>query len=70
MFQVTQPGNTPLPFGDERVELGNLDGVLTLLLFAKPEEISPVLRTPAMEEEFVLFADGGAERLIAGEALV
>ena len=70
MFQVTQLRDSHFPFRDERVELGNLDGVLALFLFAKPEEVSPVFGAPTMEEEFVLFADGGAERLIAGELLV
>ncbi len=63
VLQVAELGDTGFPFGDERIELGNLDGVLALLVFAEAEEIGPVLRTPAVKEEFVLFADGGAEQI-------
>ena len=36
-------------------------GVLALLLFAKAEKVSPVCRTPAMEEEFVLLEDSATQ---------
>src|SRR2546425_8298867 len=63
MFQVAQFGDALLPFLDERIELGNLDGVLALFLFAETEKVSPVRRSPTVEEEFVLFANGGAQNL-------
>ena len=61
MFQVAQSGDARFPLGNERIELGNLDGVLALFLFAETEQVSPVRRTPTVEEEFVLFADGGVQ---------
>src|SRR2546427_803870 len=63
MFQVAQSGDARFPLGNERIELGNLDSVLALFLFAKTEKVGPVRRTPTMEEEFVLFADRGAQNL-------
>src|SRR5205809_4212322 len=63
MFQVAQVGDARFPLGNERIEFGNLDGVLALFLFAKTEKIRPVSRSPTVEEEFVLFADGGAQNL-------
>src|SRR5437660_2524244 len=69
VFQVAQSGDALLPFLDERIELGNLDGVLALFLFAETEQVSPVRRTPTVEEEFVLFADGGAQRVVTGNIL-
>src|SRR5438132_10086483 len=61
MRQVAQFGDARFPLGDERIELGKLDGVLALFPFAETEEVRPVRRPPAVEEEFVLLADGGVQ---------
>jgi len=46
---------------DERVEFGNLFRILSLLMFAEPEEIGGIGRAPAVEEQFVLVNDRGSE---------
>src|SRR5690242_10019900 len=43
---------------DERVELRDLLRVLPLLVLAEAEQVRLVLRTPAVEEQFVLRDDG------------
>ena len=48
---------------DERVELGDLDGVLPLLVLAEAEQVRLVLRPPAVEEQLVLRDDRLAQRL-------
>src|SRR5580765_1016138 len=63
MFQVAQFGNARFPLGNERIESRKLDGVLALFPFAEPEKVGPVRRSPTVEEEFVLFADGGIQVL-------
>ena len=52
-----------LGFGlfDKWIEHGHLLGVLPLLVFAKAGEVGAIGRPPAVEEEFVLGDDGGAE---------
>ena len=62
VFQVAEFSDALLPFLDQRIELGNLDGVLALLLFPKAEKVCPIRRAPAVEEKFVLLPDGGAQR--------
>ena len=42
---------------DERVKLCNVGGVVALFVFSEAEQVGDVLRTPAMEIEFVLFHD-------------
>ena len=64
MFQVTQFGDALFPFGNEGLELGKFHRVLALFPFAETEEVGPVGRPPTVEEELVLFADGGAQRLV------
>jgi hypothetical protein len=53
-------------FGDERVEHGDFDPVIALLVFAGTEEVDFVLGSPAVEEEPLFFDDGLTE---FGEAL-
>ena len=51
-----------LLFGlDQWIELGNLDGVATLLAFSETEDVSHVLGARTMKEPFVLADDGLAE---------
>src|SRR5258708_2591974 len=53
-----QLGDFLFLFLDEWIKLRNFAGVLALLLFAETEEISLILRPPAMEIEAVFFDDG------------
>ena len=46
---------------DQRIELGNLDGVIALLAFPKAEDVGHVLRARTVKEPFVLAEDGLAE---------
>ena len=52
-----------LPFFDDRVELRNLLGVVSLLVFAEKEKVGLVGRTPTMEEQTV-FLDNAFPKLI------
>src|SRR5579859_7731037 len=53
-----------LPGGDKGVELGDLAGVVALLVLAKAEEVGFVLRAPAVEVQLVLGDDELAELLL------
>ena len=46
---------------DERVELGDLDGVVALFAFTETEDISVIGRAAAVEEQGVLTEDRGAQ---------
>ena len=63
MFEVAKFCDSLFPLLNQRIKPGNFDSVLALLLFAEAEKVSPVFRTPAVKEKFVLFADGGAKQL-------
>ena len=56
-----QPVDLRLDLGDERIEHRHLLGIAPLLALAEAEDVSPVRRPPAVEEEFVFADDGGAE---------
>ena len=58
-----EPGDLRLLGGDERVELGDLAGVLPLLVLAEAEEVRLVLGPPAVEIQLVLGVDRRAEGL-------
>ena len=53
--------NLRLGLSDERVELGNLDGISALFTFTETKNVSVVRRAPAVEKEIVLFEDGCAQ---------
>ena len=42
---------------NEGIKLRNIGGVVALFMFAKAEEISDILGTPAVEVEFILLQD-------------
>jgi hypothetical protein len=52
-----QRGDARLGLGDEWVELGDLLGVLPLLVLAKTAQVGLILRPVAMEVEFVFLGD-------------
>src|SRR5262249_19892569 len=53
----TKAGDFLLEFGDQRVELRYLAGVLPLLVLAEAEEVGLILGPPAVEIELVLLDD-------------
>ena len=46
-----------LPFIDDRVKLRNLLGIVSLLVLAEKKKVGLVGRTPAVEEQTILFDD-------------
>src|SRR5438309_60820 len=55
--RLAEPGDLSFLGFHQRVEPGNLDGVVALLMTAEPEQIGDVLRPPAVEEQAVLVVD-------------
>ena len=64
--RLSQPGDLLLLGLDERVEQGDLAGVVALLVLAEAEEVRLVLGPPAVEVQLVL----GVDRLAEGLDLV
>src|SRR5438270_13695477 len=54
---IDQLRDLSFEFGDDRVELGDLDGILALFVFAEKEDVRVVLRAPAVEVLAVLLVD-------------
>ena len=40
-------------FQNKRIKLGNVSGIVTLFVFSEAEQVSDVLRSPAMKVQFV-----------------
>src|SRR5260370_41352125 len=57
-YRNAQVSNLFFQPSDERIELWDFTGVLTLLMLAEAVKVSLVLWPPAMEEESILFDDG------------
>ena len=50
-------GNLVFTLSDQRIELSDFDGVVSLFVLTEPGQIRDVLRSPAMEELHVFIDD-------------